>query len=130
MDRTDYKDLYLKEKARAEKAERERDENAALLADAYGLPLDWAEVCKHRLDEDVKATISTLTEQLAEAREGRVTRAMIDRLVEAELDYALSCTNGGAPSSEKQQELSRELAEARQAVRATLSRLEKQEGEA
>lgn len=52
---------------------------------------------------------------------------MIARLVGAELDAALSCTNGGAPSDKVWRQLQQELEEARNAIAAALS--DKQAGE-
>lgn len=51
-------------------------------------------------------------------------RQLIDELVEAELDEALSCTNGGAPSSRKQAELRQALADARNAIEIALREVE------
>lgn len=45
-----------------------------------------------------------------------ITREMIERVVEAELDDALSNSNGGAPSIEKQRLLDAEKVEAWAAI--------------
>ena len=85
--------------------------------DVYADPV-VADARAHSLRSSVEPLFASPVRSAQEAV--KVTSAMIDRLVSAELDFALAFSDGGAPSSAKEAELKRELDASREAILSAL----------